>query len=468
MKIHKYIAGAVMAVAVAVSCSPDPSLYPLPYDDRATGSYLRVYKINSNVWEFGELGAVPNKNAFRAIYESVDRTFGADLAEIRFYATFRSGTSITNEVLVKTVTQAEIDTRFTSVAEPTYSDYLRSDVIEVTEEETLAALATLTTDPDGVNGVDLPKCTGIFPKTCPAIAFIGAGAIANGDRIVFRVAIEDKQGRTFTVANQQNAAAPYLGNPLEANITPNLTGGIFYSSPMLYTMTYARSTNPYNAASYTGNWKMTQMARWQPDHSPAQHEAFPQAWIDQYIFGNSATDSTQSVSISTVTNGLPTERTFTCTYRGEQITMVINLDGQPAGITTTGAGNALAVLNTPVHAPGLPSSTPFGLGFPAGTAGANVGTVFVPLANTGVDCTSSRQFYQVTPLGGQFLGVNTLPWGLPRATLHNRGLYRNDRDGSITGDRFTIVVADDADEYGRFNGYCNWFTNITLLMEKLP
>jgi len=463
MKIQKYLAGAVMAVAVAVSCSPDPSLYPLPYDDRATGSYLRVYKINSTAWEFAELGAVPNKNAFRAVYESVDKAFGADLKEIRFYATFRSGTSITAEVLVKTITQAEIDTRFNAVPEPTYSDYLRSDVIEVTEEETLAALATLTTDPDGVNGVDLPKCTGVFPKTCPAVAMIPQASIAPGDRIVFRVAIVDKQDRVFTVANQQNAAAPYLGNPLEANITPNLTGGIFYSSPMLYTMTYLRSTNPYNANSYTGDWKMTQLARWQPDHSPAQHESFPQAWIDQIVFGNSATDSTQTVTINTVTNGLPTERTFSCTYRGETITMVVNLDNTATGVTAA----ALATLNTPVHAPGMASTTPFGMGFPAGTTAGNLGSVFVPIYNTGVDCTSTREFYQVTPLPGQFLGVNTLPWGLPRNTVHNRGLYRNDRDGSVIGDRFSIQVADDADEYGRFNGYCNWFTNVTLLLEKI-
>jgi hypothetical protein len=461
MKIQKYIVGAVMAVAAVVSCSPDPDLYPLPYDSRATGSYLRVYRNLSNVWEFNELGN--NKNAFRAVYESVDKAFGADLKEIQFYATFRSGSSITDEVLVKTIAQAEIDARFNAVSEPTYSDYLRSDVIEVTEAETLTALLTLNSDPDGQNGVDA-QCTGIFPKTCPAVAFPGVAGIVNGDRIVFRVAIKDKQDRLFTVANQQTAAAPYLGNPNEANITPNLTNGIFYSSPMMYTMTYARSTNPYNANSYTGNWKMTQIARWQGDHSPAQHRDFPQAWIDQILFGNSTTDSTQSVALSTVTNGLPTERTFTCTYRGESISMVINLENTPQGLTP----EALLTLNQAVHAPGMAATTPFGMGFPLGSTAANLGTVFVPIANTGVDCSSTREFYQVTPLGGQFAGLTALPWGLPRNFVPNRGAFRNDRDGSITGDRFSIVVSDDADEYGRFNGYCNWTTNIVLLMEKIP
>lgn len=455
-----------MAVVAAVSCSPDPSLYPLPYDSRATGSYLRAYRVSSNVWDLTDTLT----SAFTAVYESVDKSFGADLQEIRFYATHRSGATgfITDEVLVKTFDAAAIATNFAKVSEPTYSDYLRSAPLSVTYTETLTALRTLKgTDPDGVNGVD-PQCTGIFPKTCPAVPFPyaapGAGELQNNDRIIFRIAIEDNQGRLFTVANPQNTIAPYLGNPTEANITPNLTGGLFYASPMLFTVTVVRTTNPYNANAYTGNYRMTQVARWQPDHSTAQHQAFPQAWIDQFVFGSTTTDSTQTVTISKVTNGLPTEREFTCTYRGQTINMVINLENTATGLSAA----AITTLNTPINTPGQPAATPFGLGFPAGTSTANLGTVFVPLANTTVDCTSSREFYHVTPLGGTFAGSNVLPWGLPRATVPNRGCYRNDRDGSVIGDRFLIALDDDADEYGRRNGYCNWYTRVLLVMERIP
>jgi hypothetical protein len=471
MKIKKYILGAVMAVAVAVSCSPDPSLYPLPYDDRATGSYLRAYRISSNVWDLNDT----LNSAFTVVYESVDKNFGADLSEIRVFATHRSGATgfITDEILVKTFNAAAIAANFAKVSEPTYSDYLRSTPLSVTYNETMAALRTLKgVDPDGVNGVD-PQCTGIFPKTCPAVPFPyalpGASELQNNDRIIFRVAIVDNQGRLFTVANPQNTIAPYLGNPTEANITPNLTGGLFYASPMLFTMTVVRTTTTGNANAYGGagvpmNYRMTQVARWQPDHSAAQHQAFPQAWIDQFIFGSSPTDSSQTVILNSVTNGLPTERTFTCTYRGQTISMVINLENTATGLSAA----AITTLNTAINTPGQPASTPFGLGFPAGTSTANLGTVFVPLANTTVDCTSNREFYHVTPLGGAFAGNNTLPWGLPRATVPNRGAYRNDRDGSVIGDRFLIAVDDDADEYGRRNGYCNWYTRVLLVMERIP
>lgn len=472
MKIKKYVVGAVMAVAVAVSCSPDPSLYPLPYDDRATGSYLRAYQIRSNVWELTNLTG----SSFTAIYESVDKNFGADLDKIEFYATHRGAATgrITDEVLVKTYDAAAIASAFSKVPEPTYSDYLRSVPLSVTHDEVVAQLATLTTDPDGTT------CSGIFPDVCTMVAY--PGSLAAGDRIIIRVAITDKQGRLFTVANPQTTTTPALGNPNEANITPNLSGGLFYNSPMIYTVTVVRTLAPSVltplANAYVGNYKMTQVARWQPDHSAAQHVSFPQAWMDEFVFGSSATDSTQTVTLGLVTNGAPTERQFTCTYRGQTITMVINLEntstGLPAAATppfsSTNPANAMNTLNTPLHAPNLPAATTFGLGFPVGTAPANLGTVFVPLMNTTVDCTSNREFFLVTPLGGVFTGNTNLPWtsGHPRGPVPNRGAFRNDRDGLTVGDRFLIGVDDDADEYGRRNGYCNWYTRILLTMEKLP
>lgn len=452
MKIKKYLVGTVMAVALAVSCSPDESLYPLPYDNRATGSYLRAYRIMSNVFDLNNLAG----SGFEAIFESVDRNLGADLAEIRFLATHRSaGGLLTNEVLVKTITAAEISTLFAKVPEPTYSDYLRSAPIRVTYAETIAALSTLTVDPDGTT------CTNIFPDVCSMVAF--PGVLGNGDRIIFRIAIRDNQGRVFTVANPQTTVTPALGNPNEANITANLTGGLFYASPMLFTCLVAPTTTTATPVPYVGQYRMAQVARWQPDHSAAQHLSFPQAWLDTYAFGTSATDSTQIVDIQTVTGGLPTERQFTCTYRGQTITMRINLESVTlnqtgAGLTGTAGGAALTTLNTAV---------PNGFGFPAGTTNANLGTINVPLYNTGIDCTSQREFYHQFPLGGTYAGSTALPWGLPRSTVPNRGVYRIDRDGLTPGDVFTITVDDDSDEYGRRNGYCNWYTRITLTLTKI-
>lgn len=458
MKIKKYLAGVVVAVMLGVSCSPDPALYPLPYDDRETGSYLRVYQIKSNVWELSDL----NNSSFEAIYESVDKSFGADLAKIEFYATHRNGSTgrITDEILVKTIDAATIASSFSKVAEPTYSDYLRSVPIKVTHAETVAALATLTTDPDGTT------CSGIFPDVCTMVAY--PGVLAVNDRIIFRVAITDTKGRVFTVANPQTTVTPALGNPNEANITPNITGGLFYASPMLYTMTVVRglaaSVPTPVASAYVGTYRMTQVARWQPDHSAAQHASFPQAWIDQFIFGSSATDSTQTVTLAPVTNGAPTERQFTCNYRGQTITMVINLENTATGLSAA----AITTMTTALNSPGQPAATPYGLGMPGATT-SNLGTVFVPLMNTTVDCTSNREFYLVTPLGGTFAGSTSLEWGTgqPRATVPNRGAYRNDQDGLTVGQAFLIGVDDDADEYGRRNGYCNWYTRILLRLEKI-
>jgi len=453
MKIKTYIVGATMALVAAASCSPDPSLYPLPYDDRATGSYLRVYQIVSNTWDIDDL---PN-SGFTAVYESVDKSYGADLDKIEFYATHRSGATglITDEVLVKTLDATAIAATFAKVPAPTYSEYLRSGPITITHAETFAALNTLTTDPDGTG------CSGIFPDVCTMVAF--SGVLAANDRIIFRVAITDKQGRLFTVANPQTPVTPALGNPNEANITANLTGGLFYNSPMLYTMTMVRTTTTGNANAYTGDYLMTQVARWQPDHSAAQHQSFPQAWIDQFVFGNSATDSTQTVTLTKPAGGLPTQREFTCKYRGQTITLMINLENTSTGLS----GAVLTTLNNPANMPGQPAATAQGFGFPAGSAAGNLGTVWVPLVNTGTNCTTTRQFYQVTPLGGTYAGNNASPWGLPRATVPNRGAYRNDRDGQTVGDVFSIGLDDDADEYGRRNGYCEWYTRIQLTLTKL-
>ncbi len=457
MKIKKYLLAGTMLVVMAISCSPDPALYPLPYDDRATGSYLRAYQIKSNTWDLDDLA----NSGFLAIFESVDINLGADLTEIKFFATHRSGTTgfITNEVLVKTLDASA----FAKVPEPTYSDYLRSTPIGVTATETLAALNTLTVDPDGTfggNNSPYGNCTGIFPKVCTMVAF--PGSVVVGDRIIFRIAITDKKGRTFTVVNPQTSVTPALGNPNDANVTANLQGGLWYSSPMLFTNLIQRTTTTGNPNAYTGDYRMSQVTRWQPDHNASQHLSFPQAFIDQYAFGSSPTDSSQVVTLAKVTGGLPTQRTFTCKYKGQTISMVINLE--MAILNQTGAGVTAAL-------PTITGALPAGYGFPAGTTNTNLGTVLVPLMNTTIDCTSVREYYMVTPLGGTYNGVLSapaiLPWGLPRSVVPNRGVYRSDLTGLTPGTVFTIGLDDDSDEYGRRNGYCNWYTRIQLTLTKL-
>lgn len=468
MKINRYLYIVLSVLALAIGCVPDEESYPLPYDDRETGSYLRVIGITSFVWDLNDLA----NSGFEAVYESVDKNFGADFDKVEFYATYRSaGGAITNEVLVKTLTFAEMG--FANVPEPTGSKYLRSTPVRVTAQETIAKLMTLTTDPDGTT------CSGIFPDICPAVAF--PGSVALGDRIVFRVKVYDKEGRAFTVNNPQVAAAPKLGNPNEANITPNITGGIFYNSPMLYTMLVQRVEDTGNANSYTGTYRMAQVARWAPDFGGTSNNLqilrnFPQSWMRPFIFSSSETDSTQIVTLEKVPGGLSTQRQFTCKYRGQTIKMIVNFERQ--SVSFAGGGLTSAVSVATLNATATPASiaTVPGLGFPAGTTNSNIGTVMLPLMNTGANCTPERQFYLMTGAQfnatlngapGEFPGDALMPKGVPRRVFPNRGYYRFDRNGLTPGDVFSIAVDDDVDEYGRRNGYCNWYTRVMLTFTKL-
>jgi hypothetical protein len=410
MNLKKYIWGVVLLAAVVMMACRDESLYPLPYDDRTSGHYLRIYKSTSNVLDFDDLG----NSAAEYVFESVDEEKGALLDEVEFYATHRSaGGLITDETLVKTVDASTMG--FAFVPEPTYSEYLRSNPVRITATEIDAALDLLTTDPDGIPLVD---CSNIYPDVCPAVAY--PGSLAIGDQVLLRWKTRLSDGRTFTVANVQTITSPSLGNPAEANMTPNITGGQFYSAPYAATLTVRRTTTTGNPNAYTGTYRMTQMAVWSPSHSAALHETIPNYMVKPFTFGSSATDSTQTVTLALVPGGLPTERQFTCTYRGQTITMRINLEGGPnPGL----AAAALATLTNPFGPPG-PGN---GMGMPAGTTNANLGTVFIPLMNTTVDCTSNREFYIVTPLAGAFGGNTALRFGLPRYTIPNRGYYRIDR-----------------------------------------
>lgn len=464
MKMKRYIAIILAAFAFAMGCVPDEDSYPLPYDDRESGSYLRVISISSFVWDLTD---IPN-SGFEAVYESVDKNFGADLDKVEFYATFRSaGGAITNEVLVKTLTFADMG--FSTVPEPTGSKYLRSTPVRITAQETLNALNTLTTDPDGTT------CTGIFPDICPAVAF--PGTVGLNDRIIYRLKVYDNKGRAFTVNNPQVAAAPKLGNPNEANITANLTGGIFYSSPMLYTVLVQRVTDTGNSNAYTGTYRMAQVGRWAPDFATNANNLqilrnYPQAWMRPFVFASSSTDSTQVVTLTKVPGGLSTQRQFTCTYRGQTTTVVVNFER----VSVSGGSLTAAAITTMMATPTPAAGVVPGLGFPAGTANANIGQVMVPLIKTEASCTPERPYYLMTGAQfnptlpgnpGEFAGDILMPKGIPRRVFPNRGYYRIDRDGLTPGDVFSIAVDDDVDEYGRRNGYCNWYTRVYLTLTKL-
>src|SRR6185295_1642103 len=144
MSAKKYISLFGLLLLATMSCT-DKSLYPLPYDDRVTSAYLRMYKITSNVFDLSDL----NNSGFDVVYEPVDEHGGNDLLQIDFYASHRRGTGLTAEVLVRSVDASVL----AEVPAPTYSVYKRAS-IRITANETLAALQTLTTDPDGL------ACTG--------------------------------------------------------------------------------------------------------------------------------------------------------------------------------------------------------------------------------------------------------------------------------------------------------------------
>lgn len=450
MNYKKYIMVVVLMAGVVLMACRDESLYPLPYDDRTSGAYLRMYKITSNTWDVADLA----NSGFEVVYESVDKNGGSDLEEIDFYVTHRTGATglITREVLIKTVPA----TSFAAVAEPTFSEYLRSAPIRITATETMTALATLSADPDG------NTCTGIPPDVCALVAY--PGTVVPGDQIIYRWKIKLKDGQEFTVRNPQVLVNPAFGNAAEANLTPNITGGLFYNAPSTYTM-LVRDVNgalPANAAAYTGTYRMAQVAIWSPVHSPLLHQNNFPSRMNEFLFGNSLTDSTQTVTISMVPGGLYTERQFTCKYKGQDITMRINLE--QGVINQFGSGLSAAALATVQAAP---TGAEPGLGFPAGTTTLNLGTVFVPILNSGLDCSTEREFYLVTPLGGAFGGTTNLAWGLPRRTFPNRGFFRNDQDGLTAGQVFSISVDEDVDEYGRRNGYCGFYRRVYLTLTKL-
>lgn len=401
MKMKLKIVTLILAIVVAstLSCT-DESLYPLPYNDRTTGAYLRIYKQTSNVFDLNNLA----ESAFEAIFEPVDENKGNDLERIDFFVSHRRGTDLTPEVFVKSV-NADI---FQSVPQPTYSVYKRATV-RVTANEALTALQTITTDPDG-DGVTPPIC-----QACVPLKGLSAfpGSFANADQVNIRYEMVMKDGRKFSVANPQSTVNPAFANNATANSTPNITTGQFYNSPFVVIMTVRSLT----ANSWTGTYNLSQVALWSPSHSVALHgTAFP-SHLNRTLF------ATGTVTLSKPAGGLSTEREFQVNYRGQNVTMRINLED---------------------------------------------GVVWVPLQNTGINCTSTRQIYWTTPTTAAFNAAGAgLPAGLPQVNTPGRGSYNTAITGTTAGDTFFINVDDDADEYGRRNGYCSWTLRVRLQLTKL-
>lgn len=466
MKFKKYTIYALVSFALVIGCR-DEDKYPLPFDDRTTGHYLRVYNISANIWNREDLA----NSAFEAVYESIDEEKGALLDSVSFYASFRrTGLGLTREVLVKRVPASDFD--FAFVEQPTYSEYLRSVPYRVTATEVRNALQALASaDPDGAGAlVGYPADGGLF-----------------GDVFTIRWRARTKDGQGYTVFNPQTTVNPAFGNLAEANMTPNVTRGQFYNAPYIiaFTVSETVTTAVTDPTPYTGTYRMSQVAVWSTNHTVGLHlQGMPGNLLKPFLFGSSSTDSTQVVTISTVPGGLPSERQLTCKYRGQDVTMRISLE---AGLATGVNGDALATLTTATNANVAPNPhTARGLGFPAGTLTTNLGAVHVKLYNTNVSCAqnTSREFYQVTPVAGVFNGTVTsnpitgaaispatsiaLPWGAPRSAFPSRGVYRTDLDGKAAGQVFTIGIDDDVDEYGRRNGYCNWQMRVYLRLEKLP
>ena len=276
----------VATLGLALSCV-DESTYPLPYNDRETGAYMRVVKLNSNVFDLNDL---PN-SALDGVFEIVDEEYGDLLESFEIVVSIRRGINFSKDVALTSIPSTE----FEAVPQPTYSKYKRAR-IKITADEALTALQTS----DG-----LYKLSPNGKETIFVSAF--DGVYAAGDVVNFRGIVNLKDGRSFTNSN--------------TNI--NILSGQFYNSTFVYPVTVR--AQPAN--TWTGNFSLTQSAIWSPNHSAALHAtAFP-TYLAQRLFPD------QTVTISKPADGLSTEREFQVQYRGVTTTLRFNLE---PGSSTTG------------------------------------------------------------------------------------------------------------------------------------
>ncbi|MFZ9980937.1 MAG: hypothetical protein ACO3FI_02795 [Cyclobacteriaceae bacterium] len=357
----KYLLLAVLSLVVLVMSCRDESTYPLPYNDRETGAYMRVVTLNSNIIDLNDLA----NSALDGIFEAVDEEYGELLEEFEILVSYRRGITVSSEISVLKVSGSE----FQEVPEPTYSEYKRKS-IRIPAQTAITALQGAATNPLVGNPI--------------------AGDVFN-----FRGIVRLKNGKVFTNTNSNS----------------NITNGQFYNSTFVYSL-IVRSVL---AGSWLGNHSLTQTEIWSPNHSAALHAtAFP-SYLNERLFPD------QTVTLSIPAGGLSSQREFTVNYRGETSKLLISLEN---------------------------------------------GTVFIPIQNSGVDCTSERQLYWTFPTNGSFAGNAALAPGLPQASVSNRGSYTATQ-GTEAGQIITIGLDDDADEYGRRNGYCTWTRRVRLRLTKL-
>jgi hypothetical protein len=382
----------IILVGVSFSCR-DESLYPLPYGSQDVSGIMRLYRLSSAVFDSNDIAAGGTNTAFEGVFEAMDENGGNDVQELEFYVSHRRAAGLTGEVLIKAVAGSD----FQPVPQPTISEYKRL-TIRVTFAETLAALQTIASDPDGSG---------------PLVAF--PGNVVAADNLIYRWVLVMKDGRRFSVSNPQN------NNPLENNVTVNISTQPFYSAP--YTVTIP--VRPLLAGSWVGTYNFTQNAIWSPAHGWDFHANYPDR-LKTILFPD------QQVALTTVPGGLSTERQFQVSYRGQTVTMRINLE------------------------------------VPAGTSTA--GNVFIPIQSTTLDCTGTRKFYWGMPPTGNFTRPTTstinLALPLPTATTANRGSFNSSQTGLVVGQQMTIGLDDDADEYGLRNGYCDWTRRVRLTLTK--
>lgn len=357
----KYLLLAVLSLVVLVMSCRDESTYPLPYNDRNIGAYMRVVTLNSNIIDLNDFA----NSGLDGIFEAVDEEYGDLLEEFEILVSYRRGITFSSEVPILKVAGSE----FQKVPEPTYSEYKRK-AIRIPAQTAITALQGAATNPLVGNPI--------------------AGDVFN-----FRGIVKLKNGKEFSNNN--------------TNI--NILSGQFYNSTFVYSLT----VRAVLAGSWLGNHSLTQTEIWSPNHSAALHATSFPSYLNERLFPD------QTVSLAIPSGGLSSQREFTVNYRGETSKVLINLEN---------------------------------------------GTVFIPIQNSGVDCTAERQIYWTWPTAGSFTGSSALAPGLPQGAVSNRGAYTTSQ-GTTAGQIITIALDDDADEYGRRNGYCTWVRRVRLRLTKL-
>lgn len=183
MKMLKYSFGLFAIALVFLSSCRDTIEPNVPYTTFDNGAYLRTIERTSTSFKFSDLAG----SKFALILEAVDKEDGATVETVEIRVRHRrliTGVGLeytpVNDVLVKTLNASDFQPN-------DKSRFLRTS-FQVTANEAISAV-------------------GLTPS-----------AIKAGDVFEFRLVLNDKFGRRFS----------------SDNVTTNVAGGAFYSSPFLY------------------------------------------------------------------------------------------------------------------------------------------------------------------------------------------------------------------------------------------